>query len=185
MSTDTPTKLVRRKGQEYTDEEIVQGQTMTVLCRGNTRRASDNLARVGLKIPHQTLEKWKNRSRREQYLEIERREAQGMKLDLAEKLQDFVDTVAGSLLESLPLGAEQLKDPNLGLKERASSTKDYFVAAGIANQNAMALRGDATTIVEHRTVDESVGGLKRLGLVIDSTAHEVVPASLPAATPSE
>lgn len=172
MSQDTkPIQLTRRPGQEYTDEEIDQGLTMVAICSGNTRRAAAELKRNGKPIPRTTLETW-SRQRRDRLEEVERKVLPGLRMQLARENEDLASSLLDVMRENAAKLAEKVNDPDLSFKERSDAAYKLSLSQGIVVDKSLTLRGDPTQITEHRTVHETLNGLKRLG-VVESTATEL------------
>lgn len=173
MSTERlSTQLTRRPGQDYTDTEREEALVVVALHNGNTRRAAAHLADQGKPISRSTLESWRRRYP-DRYEEVQKRELPRLRLRLAEQNEEMADSLLDVMRDNIEALKLKASDPDLSFKERADAQYKLSLSQGIVVDKSLVLRGDPTQITEHRTADESLKGLKRLGLVVDSTAVEV------------
>lgn len=145
-------------GCSYSEEEIEQGLGACVLTSGNTRRASDLLARAGKRqVPHTTLWEWCNVRHADRYRQLQEELQAEFNARMAEAHEALVQ--AYSQLQSEAIEKAQEKLPDATLHEAVALMKAAAVGAGINTEKALLRRGQPTEI--RKTIDVA-DALKRL-----------------------
>ena len=109
-----------------------------------------------------------------------------MRAELARGNEAIVRDLLDVMAENAAHLAEKVRDPDLSFKERADAQYKLSLSEGIAVDKSLLLRGDPTSIVEHKTLDEDIKALKRMGIdvdVVDTEAVELGPEEAEADTP--
>lgn len=151
-------------------EEIERALHILALEAGNARKAS---AQVG--IGEQTLRKWRNEIHRERYERIRIELEDRLSRDLAEEMVELGKQRIG-ILRKLAVKAEAALDSGNveAVHKLAGADRNFATSAGILTQNSRLLQDKPTELIENRydvaALDE---GLRKLGLLVDSTAEEI------------
>lgn len=158
----------------YTPEQITTGLTVLALCGGDAARAEAQLAEQGTPVPKSTLKDWRETFHPERYREISHELAPRIEEQVVHLQREIATTASRAALKALALESERLDAGQV--KDAAASARNLSTVAGIATDKILSLTGRPTSVIEHRTVDESLKRLERLGLVVDSTATELDPS---------
>lgn len=156
-------------------EEIERGLHILAMEAGNATKASEQ---TGIPVP--TLKKWKNDVHRERYEQIRVQLEDRLSRDLAEEMVELGKQRLG-ILRKLAVKAEEALDSGdmEAVHKLAGADRNFATSAGILTQNSRVLMDKPTDIIENRydvaALDE---GLRRLGLLVDSTAVEIEQPSL-------
>ncbi len=177
----------RQPGSRYANAEQERGLVALALCSGNSRRAAKLLADRGLPIPRSTLKQWPDLYP-DQYAGVQTRVLPELKARLAEEhtalaedLMDLSREMAGRLM---------IEYTELPVRDLSSGIRNATVASAVHTDKARDLRGEATTVVEHRSIKEIERRLRELfnvppgePLVIAGEAEEIeIPAEIPEGT---
>jgi hypothetical protein len=170
-------------GGSYTEAETEQGLVALAVCSGNSRRAARLLADRGLPIPRSTLKQWPDLYP-DQYAAVQTRILPELKARLAEEhtalAEDLMDL-------SREMSARLMQEyGELPVRDLPSGVRNITVASAIHTDKARDLRGDPTTVVEHRSIADIKRRLRELfqvpddePLIIAGEAEEIeVPAEL-------
>lgn len=155
----------------YAPEEIERGLMEVALCGGNARRASRELEEKGLKIPRTTLQKWSQSQHVERYAELRREVMPRIHDRMARESEDLAIEYGEAERKTLERYLQVV--PVLKPAEAAGAARNMATSRGIATDKALTLRGQPTQITEHRSVDETLKALARLGAKVTlPTGHE-------------
>ena len=168
------------KANMYTPETVELALSTAAALNGNRRRTKEALEQEGVKIPERTIRTWIEKTHRERYLEIREEGLPALKAKMAEQLERIV--LQGSELQAEVLNRITSNLDDLEPKDMGKTFQQVSIGTGIASQRAGELRGDASVVLHTTDVDGTIAGLKRLGLVQDSTAEEVTDAEVVAET---
>ncbi len=170
---------LERRGGKYSEEDIERGLHALALSGGNASRAQRQLKAEGLTIPASTLEGWRKNTHADRYATIRYQVIPQIHAKLAEESEDLAAEYAKLELETIARFRKEL--PNLKASEAAGAARNIATSRAIAVDKASLLRGRPTTIVEHKTVEESLRKLAALGVIdvdyVDGTADELPPAA--------
>lgn len=155
----------------YTPEQITQGLTALALAGGNSVTAEAQLAELGCPIPARTLCAWRTDQHPERYRDICNEVAPQIEARVIHLQRELAVRATETALLAADLERDRLSKGDV--KDAASSARNLSTVAGIAVDKIMSLTGRPTSVIEHRTVDESLNKLKRLGLVVEGTAEEI------------
>lgn len=157
----------------YTAEEITNGLTAVALCGGNCVQAEQRLQQAGRAIPANTLYTWRNHRHADRYREISDTLAPQIEAQVVDLQRELATRAATAALLAVDLEHKRIAQEDV--KDASASARNLSTVAGIAVDKILSLTGRPTSVIEHRNADESLARLKRLGLVIDSTATEETP----------
>lgn len=167
--------------KRYTMQEKERGLLMLIREGGNYTRASEQLERIGGKIPAQTLRWW-----RENHWEIYDRLAEQQAPFLAQRAAADAEEIASQLADLERQVVEKIRlampDYHRGdLPKVLSSVTNSKTAQ--YDKMASPLRGRPTTIVEHRDSDDVLNSIaaRNPGLIVEGSAEEIPPAQIEAA----
>lgn len=176
------------KSSRYVDHEIELALRHVAINNGNTRRASRELAASGIKVPHQTLYSWYTRHHAERYAEIRKEVMPSVKAWAETKHMDVMSNALDAVNEYVDRARNDLKE--LPARDVPGGARNLATVAGISGEQASKLRGEATSIIEHRTTpDELMRKMERTGITfveaeeVEATPSDeakAVPTSLPA-----
>lgn len=155
--------------RKYDDATVEKALCVIAYCGGNTVRAHEQLASIGVHIPRSTLKDWRvdgyaeryQQIRREHWREIERRNREEMPSIIA-ALQDLEHEAIEKAREALHAGE---------VKDMGSFLRNVTTSKGINVDKHSALIGRPTSIVEHRNSEDVLRSLASLGH-IEGTAEE-------------
>lgn len=161
----------------YSAEEIEAGLTALACWRGNSRRASAELAERGIRIPWRTLYDWR-RMHAERLAELEEQVLPQIRQRLARE-QEAIATQAARATLKLIQRVEQKAD-KLEPRDLATAVRNMEVTSATAIDKHSILHGLPTEI---RQTDNAEDILKRLaqkhpGMFIEGTAEEIPTAEL-------
>jgi hypothetical protein len=143
---------------------------MLAYCGGNARRASDQLATIGVQVPWATLRNWRysqyteryHEIRREHWREIERRNREEMP-SLIRAMQDLEEQAVEQAREDLAAGK---------IKDIGSFLRNATTSKAINIDKHSLLVGRPTSITEHRNSEDVLRSLASLGH-IEGTAEQL------------
>ncbi len=155
---------VPARRRNFTEVEIERGLVAMALNSGNSRRARAALKAQGLEISHQTLHKWTT-SRADHYERVRREvlprikdAAQEMHMDLAARAasieQQFLDRIENEL-------------PEIPARDLPGGLRNVSTTSGIHTDKARDLRGDPTSVIEHRSFEQLVAAMRAKGITVD------------------
>jgi hypothetical protein len=155
---------------QHTEPEVERGLVALALCDGNSKRATELLATQGLKIHPSTLRDWRD-NRSEDYSRVQALVLPRVKAQTAELHADFAKRaieVNAKVLDKLEREYDEISP-----RELPGAVRNLSTTAGIHEDKAANLRGDPTTVIEHRSYKEVVAWkLKQMG-VIEGDAEEM------------
>ena len=151
------------RAEDFTEEDIALALRTIALVGGNCTRAATILESEGREVSHTTLRKWKDEKYPVQYEEI----VYNLRESIGSKVSDGAMEVA---TQAQDLSAEMVRRLQENLHE--VPTKDLAKAAlNVAQTSrtnvevARLLRNQPNSIVEVRSVDESLDRLKELDVI--------------------
>jgi hypothetical protein len=156
-------------GRPYTEPEVERGLVALSLCDGNSKRAARVLATQDLSIDPSTLRKWRTQ-RPDDYERVQALVLPRVKAQTAELHADFAKRaieVNAKVLDKLEREYDEISP-----RELPGAVRNLSTTAGIHEDKAANLRGDPTTVIEHRSYKEVVAKLKQMG-VIEGDAEEM------------
>ncbi len=161
----------RARAGDYSPEEVERGLMEVALCGGNTRRAHRALKERGLQISRSTLLKWATERHVDRYDELRREVIPKVHDRMARESEDLAIEYGEAERKTLERYLQVL--PELKPAEAAGAARNMATSRGIATDKALTLRGQPTQITEHRSVDETLKALARLGAKVTlPTGHE-------------
>lgn len=155
----------------YTTEQVTEGLTALALAGGNSVTAEAQLTELGRRIPARTLLTWRTDQHPERYRDICNDVAPQIESRVIHLQRELAVRATEAALLAADLEHKRLAEGNV--KDAAGSARNLTTVAGIAVDKIMSLTGRPTSVIEHRTVDDSLNRLHRLGLVVDSEAEEI------------
>jgi hypothetical protein len=163
--------------RSFSGAEIERGLLAVAVANGNTRKAVSDLAEdeEGFEVHQATLHRWKQRDLaryekiRADLLPRIRGEAAEQHMRLAEQQA----TVAGKMTERLEREIDEIPARDL-----PGGIRNITTAAAVHTDKAAVLRGEASTITEHRDASEVLRALRARGVVIQGMAEEIPDAEL-------
>lgn len=159
----------------YTEAEIERGLVALALANGNASRAAQQMEGTDLAVSRDTLSRWR-RKHVERYMRIQAEILPEIKSRLAEAHTDLAFKEVRVSERIVARINEQLEEPDkLAPKDLAALLGKTDIGSGIHTDKAQNLRGEASTVIEHRTQDfeELKRALASKGIVVDSTAEEI------------
>lgn len=184
MTKPKPAHL--KKVRSYTPAEKDLGMSALLICGGNKRLAARELKRQGMEVPASTLQRWKE-DHPERYRELETELMPEIRAQFAEGFQNLARNYMQGQEAATSLLLDRMKKEEVDTRDLTNVVKAFAISGGIASEKAMLWRGEATSIVEHRSVDEDMAALKRMGVVTveaeDVTEVEPSPPPASIATP--
>lgn len=166
----------------YTEDEKTKGLIALVLYGGQARPASRFLKTNGVDIPESTLRNWKNRYPDRYYRLYEDHMSEVVSREVAE-LSDLAQAIREGIEIAADLELRRLKASKVGgegVKDAAQSAAKLSASLKVVGDHVLALQGKPSVVVEHKSGDQYLEELAKLGLVIDGTATEVLPAAIEA-----
>lgn len=160
----------------YTEAERERGLVALALFSGNYRRAAKALAADGLKIPPNTLYTWPQWFP-EEYERVRTEVMPRIRAELAERHTELAQANVQVESEALELARKRMD----GMEDRdlIALASKAAISSGVHTQRGSELRGEATTVVEHRSAKDIMKRLKDLGIdFIEGEAEEVKPDQL-------
>lgn len=161
----------------YSQEEIHRALHVLALEAGNykaTERATG--------IPYKTISKWRNDLYRDSYERIRVQVEDKLSRNLAEEMLELGKQRLG-LMRKLANEADEALDSGDHEKvhKLAGADRNLATSAGILTQNSRLLQDKPTELIESRySIADLDEGLRKLGLLVDSTAVELPALDSPA-----
>ena len=153
---------VQGLNRAYTDEQIETALT-TVAITANAKEASRTTG-----IPHRTILNWCNRHA-DKLKRIQEERAPQIEQAVIGKLRQGMLRGADATLLSIEKAIEQLEAGEV--KDAAAFARNLATTQAIQADKMLLLDGRPTSISEHRTVDDELRELERLGF-FDTTCEE-------------
>lgn len=160
-----PTLKVRPSGK-YSHQQVDEGLLAIVMHGGDYKAASETTG-----IPAGTLNDW-YRTYTPRYAELRDKHAPLLERKAVEGLLSFFLATEEVKRVALQKTLDALNSEG-GVKDPGATLKNLALAQGIAGTKLMELTGRPTSIIEHRSANEVLATLKRLGAVVDGDADEV------------
>lgn len=155
----------------YSDAEVERGLFALALCSGNSRRAEALLTEDGDGIPASTLAKWKQHRHADRYIRIQQQVYPQIAERMAEEMEDLFTTELE--LERQLVERVKAELPNLKPGELSTALRNVGVTKALNVDKSAPIRGRPGQIVQH-DFDGAMEGLRRLGLLIDGEADEIL-----------
>lgn len=171
-------------GLQYLPDEVDQALLALIATGDNATRALDLLKQAGVEnVPSRaTLRKWADSLHADRYVTLQTEQAPKIAERIAgqaEGLALVYNALEAEIAERLKNEVKNLKPADLSGAVRNIATAKALQIDKISSP----LRGRPSSIVEHRDPKQAAQALaRRLGVAIESTAVEILPAELSPAT---
>lgn len=160
-------EIQRRK--HYTELEVAQGLRQLALYGGNLQRTSDTLKAEGLEVSTATLKRWRNEDYPVQYEDI----VYKLRQTIGSQVSDGAMEVAVDAMDASAQLVERVQQnlTEIAPKDAAKAALNLAQTGRTHVEVARLLRNEPNSIVEVRSVDESLDRLEELD-VVDATVEE-------------
>ena len=158
-----PTELYRN----YTPEQVETALT-AIATTGSMKEAAELTG-----IPYTTVTTWRYKYA-DKYERIKEKRAPEIEQAVIRNLREIMARSGNAVLLSIDKAVEQLEAGDV--KDAAAYARNLATTQAIAADKMLLLDGRPTSISEHRTVDDELRELERLGF-FDTTCEEEPPDS--------
>lgn len=178
MSTQTPESpqkpSKRPIAKTYTEKEITHYLTVLANFNSSVKKAVQYLKdEEGIELSKDTLSTWRYRNRREDYEAIRRRLKERLNADEVERNRKLAKKIYEVEAKAVERVEQELND--MSGKDVSAAAKNLAIERGIALTKAQELAGEATVVIEHRSLKELSRKLERFGVnVPEAIDAEVV-----------
>lgn len=166
-----------RQGGKWNETQIETALLAIVMQGGDTRAAAEIVG-----IPHETVRRWASDTHTARYAELRHEKGPELERLAVAGLLGFVHQAEKVKAVALQKTLEELESEK-GSKDPGATLRNVATAQGITVTKIMELSGRPTSIVMHRSPQELLSRLARMGAIVDGSATEIEPARLAETNP--
>ena len=151
--------------RSYNEDEIERGLTALALAGNNSTQAGEQCG-----IPDRTLRDWRQQYP-ERYSEIRAGRVADIDRELMHEYKALARDAQIAAAKAVALEQERLEAGEV--RDAASSARNLTITSATATDKSLLLDDRPTQITEHRTSDQAIEELRRLGVdVVDGTCED-------------